>query len=104
MENKKRGRGRPKKYATEEERKEARKKQKTKYMLNKAWYCDVCRYGYNYTLAGKWSHLNSETHKNNEEVRKLIQEQQESNEEIRELNERNNKLYNEMMLKIKSMK
>ena len=35
--NVKRGRGRPKKYSSEEEKKEAIKQQKSKYMLNKEW-------------------------------------------------------------------
>jgi len=58
-------RGRPKVYFTEEDRKEALKKSKTKYMLNKEWYCDVCKNGINYTLAGKWCHLKTKRHKKN---------------------------------------
>ena len=67
MENQKikRGRGRPKIYFTEEERKNALRQQKTKYMLNKEWYCDICNTGLNYTLAGKWCHLNKKKHKKN---------------------------------------
>ena len=67
MENQKnkRGHGRPIKYLTQAEKKEAVKKQKTKYMLNKEWYCDVCNTGCNYTLAGKWCHLNTKMHKKN---------------------------------------
>ena len=61
--NVKRGRGRPKKYSTEEEKKEAIKQQKSKYMLNKEWYCDVCKNGLNYTLAGKWCHLKTIKHR-----------------------------------------
>ena len=64
-ENVKRGPGRPKKYSTEEDKKEALKKQKSKYMLKKEWYCDVCKNGLNYTLAGKWCHLNTKMHKKN---------------------------------------
>ena len=58
MANEKRGRGQhgPIKYFTEEERKRANTKRKTKYMLNKEWRCDVCG-GYNYRLAGKHQHL-----------------------------------------------
>jgi len=64
MENQKikRRPGRPKKYSTEEERKNALRQQKTKYMLNKEWYCDVCNTGRNYTLAGKWCHMKSKKH------------------------------------------
>ena len=67
MENRnvKRGCGRPKKYSTEEERKNALRQQKTKYMLNKEWYCDICNTGRNYTLAGKHCHLNTKIHKKN---------------------------------------
>ena len=63
--NLKRGRGRPKIYFTKEDRKEALKKSKTKYMLNKEWYCNVCKNGINYTLAGKWCHLKTKRHKKN---------------------------------------
>ena len=58
-------RGRPKVYFTEKDRKEALKKSKTKYMLNKEFYCDVCKNGINYTLAGKWCHLKTKRHKKN---------------------------------------
>ena len=66
--NNKRGCGRPKKYSTEEERKNALRQQKSKYMLNKAWYCDVCKNGRNYTLAGKWCHLNTKKHRRNTNI------------------------------------
>ena len=42
------GRGRPKVFTTEEW-----KNHKTLYALNKKWYCDICKTGRNYTLAGK---------------------------------------------------
>ena len=61
--NVKRGPGRPKKYSTEDERKDALKRQKSKYMLNKDWYCDVCNNGRNYTLAGKHCHLKTKKHR-----------------------------------------
>ena len=61
----KRGRGRPKKYLTEEERKRAITQIKTKYMTNKEWRCPICD-NHDYTLAGKWTHLHSNKHKNNE--------------------------------------
>ena len=63
MENQniKRGRGRPKVFSDEE-----RKNHKTTYMLNKEWYCDICKTGRNYTLAGKSCHLKTNKHiKNN---------------------------------------
>lgn len=43
---------------------EQRKQNKTKYMLNKDWYCDICRNDINYTLAGKFCHLKTKNHKN----------------------------------------
>ena len=55
--------GRRSKYSSEEERKEAIKQQKTRYMLNKPWYCDICKR--EYCLAGKWSHLKTAKHINN---------------------------------------
>ena len=61
--NVKRGQGRPPKYSTEEERKDALRRQKSKYMLDKEWYCDICKTGRNYTLAGKHCHLNTLRHK-----------------------------------------
>ena len=55
--NVKRGRGRPKVFTDEE-----RKNHKTTYMLNKEWYCDICKTGRNYTLAGKSCHLKTKKH------------------------------------------
>ena len=46
----------PIKHFTEEERKRAITRSKTKYMVNKERSCDVCA-GDNYTLAGKTKHL-----------------------------------------------
>ena len=55
--NVKRGRGRPKVFTNEEI-----KNHKTTYMLNKEWYCDICKTGRNYTLAGKSCHLKTKKH------------------------------------------
>ena len=64
MENQiKRGRGRPRKLTDEQ-----RIKNKTTYMLNRPWYCDICKTGRNYTLAGKHCHLNTVKHKLNTEI------------------------------------
>ena len=63
--NVKRSPGRPKVCLTEEARKEALKKSKTKYMLDKEWYCDICKTGRNYTLAGKHCHLKTIKHQKN---------------------------------------
>ena len=62
MENQniKRGRGRPRKLTDEE-----RKNNKTAYMLNKEWYCEICKTGRNYTLAGKHCHLRTVKHREN---------------------------------------
>ena len=51
------------KYFTEKYRKLAITKSKTKYMLNKPWFCDVCNH--DYTLAGKWCHLKTKKHQKN---------------------------------------
>ena len=53
----KKARGRPRLYTKEE-----RIKNKTSYMLNKPWYCDVCNNGKNYSLAGKTCHLRTAKH------------------------------------------
>ena len=58
--NVKRGRGRPR-VLTDEERRE----NKTTYMLNKEWYCEVCNTGRNYTLSGKHCHLKTKKHRLN---------------------------------------
>ena len=63
----KRGRGRPKVFSDEE-----RKNHKTTYMLNKEWYCDICKTGRNYTLAGKHCHLNTKKHLNNTNVTQIL--------------------------------
>ena len=58
--NVKRGRGRPRKLTDEE-----RIKNKTTYMLNTPWYCDICNTGHNYKLAGKHCHMNTIKHRKN---------------------------------------
>ena len=55
--NVKRGRGRPRVFTNEEI-----KNHKSAYMLNKEWYCDICKTGRNYTLAGKSCHLKTKKH------------------------------------------
>ena len=47
MEIIKKPRGRPR-ILTDQQRKQ----NKTKYQLNKEWYCDLCKTNINYTLAG----------------------------------------------------
>ena len=77
--NVKRGRGRPKKYSTEEER----IKNKTTYMLNRPWYCEICKTGRNYTLPGKHCHLNTIKHRLNNEIndmKKIIDKTHSHNE------------------------
>ena len=53
--------GRPKKYFTEEDRMKAYHQSKNKYMLNKEWLCPDCG-NRNYTLAGKWTRLQTKKH------------------------------------------
>ena len=60
--------GRPKKYLSEEERKQAHKPIKTKYMemfhmfhMFQEWNCSICG-NKDYSLAGKWSHLKTKKH------------------------------------------
>ena len=66
--------GRPKnihtpiKHFTEEDRKKAIKESKTKYMTNKEWICPDCG-NHNYTMAGKWSHLNTKKHIRNSKIK-----------------------------------
>ena len=62
MNSEKKPRGRPIKYFTEEERKDAIRQSKTQYMLNKEWICIVCD-SHNYTLSGKCKHLHTKKHK-----------------------------------------
>ena len=62
--NVKRGRGRPRVFSDEE-----RKEHKSNYMLNKEWYCDVCRNGKNDKMAGKSCHLKTWKHLSNVMVR-----------------------------------
>ena len=55
--NVKRGRGKPRILSDEE-----RTERKARYMLNKAWYCEICKTGRNYKLAGKHCHLQRKKH------------------------------------------
>ena len=66
--NIKRGRGRPNVFSDEE-----RKNHKTAYMLNKEWYCEVCKNGKNYTLAGKSCHLKTKKHRKNTNVINIME-------------------------------
>jgi len=59
--------GRPRKYFTEEERKQAIRPTKSKCMLNKEWRYPVC-HNHNYTLAGKWTHLKTKKQMENEQA------------------------------------
>ena len=53
--------GRPKKYFTEEDRIKAYHQSKNKYVVNKEWLCPDCG-NRNYSLAGKWTHLQTKKH------------------------------------------
>lgn len=61
----KRKRGVQIKYNIDEERKDAIRISKTKYMLNKEWYRDVCKNGHTYLLASKWKHRKDKMHQRN---------------------------------------
>lgn len=54
--------GRNIKYNNDIDRQRAITESKTKYMLNKPWFCDICDNKKNYTLAGKWMHIKSKKH------------------------------------------
>ena len=58
MENQEKLRGRPKIYNQDQLR-----EHRTRYMLNKDWYCEICHR--RYSLAGKFSHLGTIKHMNN---------------------------------------
>ena len=47
---------------SDEERIEHIRASKTKYMVNKSWFCDVCKNNKDYKLAGKWTHMKSKKH------------------------------------------
>ena len=54
---------RPHFYKTEEERNDAIRRSKTRYMLSKIWYCEVC--DREYCLGGKTQHLKTVKHNKN---------------------------------------
>ena len=45
--------------------KEEIKNHRTAYMLGKDWFCDICKTGINYKLAGKWCHIYTMKHQLN---------------------------------------
>ena len=59
----KRGVGRPKKYFTDEERKQADKRDIQKCMENNPFHCDVCYHIYH--MASKSKHLKSKKRRRN---------------------------------------
>ena len=50
-------------YETEEERKQARRRNQAKLMRESKWYCEVCQR--EYTLGGKNMHLKTAKHSKN---------------------------------------
>ena len=52
--------GRKLKYLNDEDRRNAIKQSKTRYMLSKIWTCTVC--DRDYTLAGKHMHISTKKH------------------------------------------
>ena len=61
----KRGPGRPRKYFTEEEIRDAERRKHKKFMDKSVWYCDICGNGHNYRLRGKHTHLSTRKHQIN---------------------------------------
>ena len=53
------------KIYTEEQRREAIKNSKNKYLLNKPWFCDICNNNHDNKLAGKGCHLKTKKHHSN---------------------------------------
>ena len=51
-----------KRYFTEEEKRNAIRNSKAKYMLNKKCFSDICKNNHDCKLAGKWTHLKSKKH------------------------------------------
>ena len=41
---------------------EIKKQNKTKWMMNSEWYCDICNNGINYKYTGKCNHLKTQSH------------------------------------------
>ena len=52
--------GRRLKYSNDNDRKDAIKQSKTRYMLSKSWVCPAC--DHDYKLAGKHSHMSTKKH------------------------------------------
>ena len=44
---------------------EYRKIYRNQKMKHTVWYCEICKNGKNYTLRGKWSHLQTKKHERN---------------------------------------
>ena len=67
MNSEKKPRGRPKgihtpiKYFTQEERQDAIRQSKMRYMVNKEWICIICD-NRSFTLSGKCKHLHTKKH------------------------------------------
>ena len=64
--------GRPRKYFTEAEQRQAQKKNQNKCMVNKEWLCPDCSVR-NYTLAEKWCHLKTNKHKKKNAEKNITQ-------------------------------
>ena len=56
-------RGRKPKYNCDEDRRQANKENKTRYMLNTPWTCQTC--GYVANLSSKWMHIKTKKHIHN---------------------------------------
>ena len=58
-------------YKTEEERKQARRRNQAKLLRETKWYCEVCQR--EYTLGGKHMHLKTAKHSRNFDNKPLIE-------------------------------
>ena len=58
-------------YKTEEERKQARRRNQAKLLRETKWYCEICQR--EYTLGGKHMHLKTAKHSRNFNNKPLIE-------------------------------
>ena len=64
---------------------EIKKQNKTKWMMNSEWYCDICNNGINYKYTGKCNHLKTLSHQRLVEKINLQNKIKELEESLRNL-------------------
>ena len=64
---------------------EFKKQNRTNWMLNSVWYCDICNNGINYRYTGKSNHLKTQSHQRLVEKIKLENKIKELQESFRKL-------------------